>query len=153
MKFNIKSFLFHILVPLMLSFTITMLLPDYSEYLQSIKQPLVLPSIVFMIVWPILYILMGVSAYFIDNSNNKNSPKAMKYYYIQLFINLSYSFVFFYLHNIPIATIITLSLLVLSIVVFIKFIKINKIAGYLFIPYILWILIANYLQVGIYFLN
>ena len=81
MKFNIKSFLFHILVPLMLSFTITMLLPDYSEYLQSIKQPLVLPSIVFMIVWPILYILMGVSAYFIDNSNNKNKGKNNEFYW------------------------------------------------------------------------
>ena len=130
-----------------------MLLPDYSDYLKTIKQPLEIPSIVFAIVWPILYILMGVSAYLIDNSNCENSSKAMKYYYIQLFINLSYSFVFFYLHNIPIATIITLTLLVLSIVVFMKFIKINKLAGYLFIPYILWLLVANYLQVGIYFLN
>ena len=69
MKINIKSLLFHVLVPLMLSYTIIMLIPDYKDYLDSLKKPLELPSIVFQIVWPVLYVLIGISAYIVDNKN------------------------------------------------------------------------------------
>lgn len=153
MKSNLKSLLFHILVPNMLAFTIQMLIPDYQDYLNSLNQPFVLPSLVFIIVWPCLYTLMGISAFLVEKENSDNVSHVMKYYYIQLFINLSYSVCFFYFHNLVLSTIITISLLVLSIITFIKFYKFNKLSAYLLIPYILWLIIANYLQIGIYFLN
>ena len=89
-KINFKSLLFHLFVPLMLSFIISMLIGDYSSYYNSIVKPVTVPSIVFPIVWTILYLLMGVSAYIVDNSDNPNSDKAMKFYYIQLFYQQSY---------------------------------------------------------------
>lgn len=155
MKINLKSLLFHTLIPLMLSFTITMLIPSYKEYLETLNKPLEIPSIVFSIVWPVLYILMGISAHLIDSKETFAKPVAsvMKIYYIQLFINLTYPIVFFYFHNLTLGALFTLALLVLNIILTYKFYKINKISGYLLIPYILWLLVANYLQVGIYFMN
>lgn len=152
MKINLKSLLFHTLVPIMLSFTITMLIPSYKGYLERLNKPLEIPSIVFSIVWPILYILMGISAYIIDNQ--KDTPlRLMKIYYIQLFINLTYPICFFYFHNLTLGALFTLTLLFLNIILIYNFYKTNKISAYLLIPYILWLLVANYLQVGIYFLN
>lgn len=150
---KLKSLLFHIFVPLMLSFTITMIIPSYDGFLKSLNKPLEVPSIVFAIVWPILYILMGISAYIVDNKESGDVSQAMKVYYIQLFVNLMYPVVFFYLKSIVFGTILTLVLLGLVILTMVKFKKISKLSFYLLIPYLLWLLFANYLQVGIYFLN
>lgn len=153
MKINIKSLLFHVLVPLMLSFTITMLLPDYKSYLDSLKKPLELPSIVFQIVWPVLYVLIGISAYIIDNKDSVNSSKNMKLYYILLLINLTYPVVFFYLHDLVISSIMIVALLVLGVIITYRFYKENKLSGILFIPYTLWIVLATYIHLGVYYLN
>jgi len=153
MRINIKSLLFHVLVPLMLSFTIIMIIPDYKDYLDSLKKPLELPSIVFQIVWPVLYVLMGVSAYIIDNKESSNVASNMKYYYILLLINLTYPIVFFYLHDLVISSIMIVALLVLGIVITYKFYKESKLSGILFIPYVLWLILATYIHLGVYYLN
>ena len=126
MKINIKSLLFHVLVPLMLSYTIIMIIPDYKDYLNSLKKPLELPSIVFQIVWPVLYVLIGISAYIIDNKNSKSSSFNMKLYYILLIINLTYPIVFFYLHDLVISSIMIVTLLVLGVIITIRFFKSKK---------------------------
>lgn len=149
---NIKSLIFHVFVPLMLSFTISMFL-DYGEYLSILDKPFEMPSIVFQIVWPILYVLMGLFAYVIDNSDNPKTNVIMKIYYLQLFINFGYSIVFFYFQNIVLAAIMTITLLVMVIVLINKSYSIKKFSSYLLIPYFIWLVIANYLQIGIYFLN
>ena len=87
-KINLKSLLFHVLVPMMLVFTIMMLIPDYRPFLDSINKPLNIPNIVFVIVWPILYVLMGISAYIIDQKEGNDINIAMKMYYIQLILNI-----------------------------------------------------------------
>lgn len=153
MKVNIKSLLFHVLVPLMLSYTIIMLIPDYKDYLNSLKKPLELPSIVFQIVWPVLYVLIGISAYIIDNKNSKGSSFNMKLYYILLIINLTYPIVFFYLHDLVISSIMIVTLLVLGVIITIRFIKESKISGLLFIPYNIWLVLATYIHLGTYYLN
>ena len=153
MKINIKSLLFHVLVPLMLSYTIIMLIPDYQDYLDSLKKPIQLPDIVFQIVWPVLYVLMGINAYIIDNKNSKDSSFDMKLYYILLIINLTYPIVFFYLHDLVISSIMIVTLLVLGIIITIRFFKESKLSGILFIPYNLWLILATYIHLGVYYLN
>lgn len=150
MKKNLKSILFHTLVPVMLAFTIQMLIGDYKPYLESLKKPLDIPNIVFIIVWSVLYIMIGLSASFVDQ---ENKPREMKIYYIQLIINLLYPVVFFYGKMIAIGALMTIAILGLSIYLLIRFYKINKLSFYLFIPYVLWLIFANYLQIGIYFMN
>lgn len=153
MKINIKSLLFHVLVPLMLSYTIIMLIPDYKDYLDSLKKPLELPSIVFQIVWPVLYVLIGISAYIVDNKNSKTSSFNMKLYYILIIINLTYPIVFFYLHDLVISSIMIVTLLVLGIIITTRFFKESKLSGILFISYNLWLIIATYIHLGTYYLN
>lgn len=152
-KINFKSLLFHLFVPLMLSFIISMLIGDYSSYYNSIVKPVTVPSIVFPIVWTILYLLMGVSAYIVDNSDNPNSDKAMRFYYIQLLLNLLWTPVFFLFKLKGGSVILTILLLIFVLLTAYKFYKINKVSGLLFIPYILWTVFALYLTTGIYFLN
>ncbi len=147
---NVKGVLFHALIPLMLAFTVQMLIGDYKPYLDSLNKPLEIPNIVFIIAWSVLYVLIGVSAYFIDQ---ENKPQEMKIYYIQLIINLLYPVVFFYGKMIAIGALMTLTILAMSIYLLIRYYKIKKISFYLFIPYVLWLIFANYLQIGIYFLN
>lgn len=156
MNINFKSLLFHTLVSLMISFVIAMLIPNYQDYYNSLNVPLRLPPIVFIISWSILYIIIGVSAYLIENNKMKEETeinKALRLYYIQLIINFSYMIVAFWLRLITVATLVTIALLVISIIIAIKFYKINKVSGLLFVPYILWLILANYIQIGIYFLN
>lgn len=152
-KINFKSLLFHLLVPIMLSFIISMLIGDYSEYYNSLVKPINVKGIVFPIVWSILYLLMGISAYIVDNSENQNSDKAMRYYYIQLVLNLLWTPIFFYFKLRGGSVILTVMLLVAVLVTAFSFYKINKVSGLLFIPYLLWTIFALYLTTGIYFLN
>ena len=152
-KIKLKSLLFHVLVPMMLVFTIMMLIPDYKEFLGTINKPLELPDITFVIVWPILYVLMGISAYIVDQKEGNDINLAMKMYYLQLILNIIYPIVFFYLHSFVFGAIITLAILIILVHMMLRFYKINKVSFYLLIPYLLWMLIANYLQLGIYYLN
>lgn len=156
MKINLKSLLFNTLVPIMISFIIAMLIPSYQSYYESLNVPLRLPPIAFIIAWLIIYILIGLGAYLIENNqklNEKETSKVLRLYYLNLLINFSYTIVAFWIRSITLATVITFVLLHLTILVTYKFYKINKVSGLLFIPYILWMILANYIQLGIYFLN
>ena len=137
----------------MLSFIISMLIGDYSEYYDSLVKPVNVGRTVFPIVWSILYLLMGISAYIVDNSDNVDSEKAMSYYYIQLALNLLWTPLFFYFKLRGASVILTVALLVFVLITAYKFYNINKVSGLLFIPYMLWTIFALYLTTGIYFLN
>ena len=123
------------------------------EYNNLIKPPVSPPSILFPIVWSILYLLMGIS-YFIYKKNIDNKGKLIPIiYYLQLFINLLWSIIFFVfeLKFLAIIWIILLDLLVIFMIHL--FSNENKISAYLNIPYLVWILFATYLTIGIYVLN
>lgn len=152
-KINFKSLMFHLLIPLMFAFIISMLIGDFSTYYESINKPLYVSPIIFPIVWSILYLLMGISAYLVDNSNDEKSDNAMRFYYLQLILNLLWAPVFFYFKWRGISLILTIMLLIFVFITSYKFYKINRLSGYLFIPYLLWCSFALYLTSGVYFMN
>lgn len=126
------------------------------EYFETLKKPAFAPpAIVFPIVWSILYILMGISAYLIcvNNTDEKFRSRAIVIYLVQLIINALWPLFFFRLHMILFAFIWLLLLLVFVIVMFIKFYKISPLAGYLQIPYVIWLIFAGVLNYTIYTLN
>ena len=150
----IKSLIISLLISLGvggLSALLTMGSMDIYKYLD--KPPLAPPSIVFPIVWTILFILMGISAYLIYNSNSEHKQKALLIYGIQLLVNFIWPILFFVLNYRLIALFIIIILLILIIIMIIKFYKINKLAAYLQIPYLLWVSFATYLNLGFYILN
>ena len=92
---------------------------------------------------------MGISYYLYK----KKPDEKNNLYYIQLFVNLLWSIIFFVfkLRLLAVFWIILLDVLVYLLIQ--KFNKVNKISGYLNIPYLLWCLFATYLTIGIYILN
>lgn len=121
-----------------------------TEYNNLKKSKIMPPSYVFAIVWPILYLLIGISYY---NGINNNSY----YNYIipisGLIINYSYTPIFLRLDNLILGTIIVLLTLVFALLTFIQFYYYNKIASLLLVPYIIWLLFALYLSYDIYIIN
>ena len=110
------------------------------------------PNFIFGPVWTTLYILMGISLYLILSSKKKKDF-ALKMFFAQLILNVSWSLVFFGLHNLPLS-LLNIVLLWLAIVWTIKeFLKISKISAYLLYPYILWVTFASFLNFSIYLLN
>lgn len=107
------------------------------------------PDYVFMIVWPILYILMGLASYriYMYREEGRDIGNALFYYLIQLLLNYLWSFIFFSFRLYGLAFIELIVLFIFILITFLKFSRIDKIAGYLLIPYILWssfALILNY---------
>lgn len=122
---------------------------DYNSLQKPFLAP---PSILFPIMWTILYILMGVS-YGILEDKSLTDTKTKQIYYLQLFVNSMWSIIFFLLKWRLLAFIWILLLDVLVLVMLIHFYKKNKVAGLLQIPYFIWILFASYLNISIYLLN
>jgi len=78
---------------------------------------------------------------------------ALIFFIIQFVLNILWSFVFFGLHNpgLAFAEIIILWLAILSTTL--SFYRVSKEAGYLLVPYILWVSFAGYLNYMIWTLN
>jgi benzodiazapine receptor len=113
------------------------------------------PDNVFGPVWTSLFILMGIAAYLVWKKRKIVSgySLAATVYGIQLFLNLLWSYLFFFKHQIGLALIeICIFLLVLLINAYL-FYRINKTSGWLFLPYILWVSFATYLTYSIFILN
>ena len=156
MKEKIKSYAFFILTALAvggLSAFFTRNNMDINN--DVLMPPLSPPAILFPIVWTILFILMGISAAMIYNSNAPNNQKssALLIYALSLAVNFSWNIVFFNLRAFGFAFFWLLFLLFLIVVTIIKYYQINKIAAYLQIPYAIWVTFAGYLTAGIWWLN
>ena len=123
-------------------------------YTSLIKPPLSPPGWLFGVVWPVLYLLMGIAAYLIYQApQTLERQKATAFYWIQLFVNFLWPIVFFRFEWYWIAVIIIILLDILVSITARLFYKINKAAGYLMIPYLIWILFATCLNIGIAVLN
>lgn len=147
-KIYVKS----ILIPVIIGGIVGLIISGSIDY-NSLQKPfLAPPSILFPIVWTILYILMGVS-YGILESKSLIEPKTKFIYYLQLFVNATWSIIFFTLKWRLFAFIWIILLDLLVIIMIIEFYKKNKIAGLIQIPYLLWVLFASYLNLAVYLLN
>lgn len=113
------------------------------------------PNWVFGPVWTTLYILMGISSFLVWQKRKQTSlyDKAVVIYLVQLFLNLMWSFLFFYQQEIGWALAEIVILWTVILVNALLFYKINKIAGLLYLPYILWVSFASYLTYSIFLLN
>lgn len=116
--------------------------------------PLTPPAWVFAPAWAILYLLIFLSfiAYGLKPYNGSKSW-GFALFFIQMFLNLLWSPIFFYFHNIGLALAIVVVMDILVILNIIEFYKVSKTSAFLLIPYFLWILFASYLNAGFFILN
>lgn len=143
--------IFTILFPNIVGIIVGLIISNSIDYNSLNQPPLSPPTITFPIVWSILYLLMGISYYLIIKDNKNYSGK--KLYYVQLFVNYLWSIIFF-LFKWRFISILWIILLDFLVILMIKsFYKENKLSAFLQIPYLLWILFATYLTIGVYILN
>ena len=123
----------------------------YTAFIKPSFSP---PGWLFGIIWPLLYLLMGIAAYIIYQTHlTPQRKKAISLYWVQLFVNFLWPIVFFRFEFYWISVAVILLLDVLVFITTRTFYKLKKPAGYLMIPYLIWILFATYLNIGIAFLN
>lgn len=122
-------------------------------YYNLTKPPLAPPDWIFPPVWSILYfsMLVALLLYLFKPAQNKKSDYI--YFIAQLFLNLLWAPVFFYLKNMFLALIVIILLDIFVILTIKSFYKVSKISGLILIPYLIWILFATYLNIGYLVLN
>ena len=123
------------------------------RFQNTVQPPLSPPAYLFPIVWTLLILLMSVSAAIIYDSDDEIAPKALFLYMIQLTLNFWWCVLFFGFRLYFFSFIWLLLLLLTVFVMTVLFYRVNKLAGILQIPYILWLMFAAYLNFGIWFLN
>lgn len=149
---KIKIYLKSILLPLILGGLVGFLTSKSMDYKDLVQPPLAPPSILFPIVWSILYLLMGIS-YGRLEEQLKNDMEVDKIYSLQLVINLLWP-IFFFVLKWRLFAFFWLLLLIYLVIKMIKTLyQQDKLAGLLQLPYLLWCLFASYLNLSIYLLN
>ncbi len=117
------------------------------------KPPLTPPGWVFPIAWTALYAAMGVALYLVITAPGPVAWGLLAVFALQLVLNGAWSWLFFGLQR-PGAALADLAALWLAIAwLTVAFWRRRPIAGALFLPYLLWVSFAGYLNAGIWLLN
>ena len=113
------------------------------------------PAFLFAPVWTFLYLLMGISLWFIWKSAAPAPQKsnAIILFSLQLFLNFWWSIIFFKLHSPAFALVDIILLLLLILFTIISFSKLSKPAAWLLVPYLAWVSFASILNYTIWVLN
>ncbi|MBQ7221788.1 MAG: tryptophan-rich sensory protein [Synergistaceae bacterium] len=124
-------------------------------YADSAVKPLLTPpAIAFPVAWTILYALMGISAARVYKASaSPDRTKGLRMFMLQLAVNFAWCFVFFTFREYMWAFVVLVTLLLLVVMMTLYFWRADRLSGYLQIPYILWLLFAGYLNLGVWYLN
>ena len=115
-------------------------------YANLVKSPLNPPSFVFGIVWPILYAIMALVSF-------KMANKISNLFIAQLIANAAWSWMFFYFHA-PVMALVDISVLIYLNQKILKLLKgESTVLFYLYLPYLIWLSFAAFLNASSVFLN
>ena len=123
--------------------------PWYSELVKSNYNP---PDWIFAPVWTTLYLMMTLAIWFFWHSKNRNL-NTVYLYFIHILFNTTWSIVFFGLHQILLALIVLIGLILMIIILMLRFKRVNIVSYYLMIPYLLWCCFALFLNFNLLVLN
>lgn len=154
MKINYKKLAIAIAIPLVLgaiSGFVTM--NSMKDFEMLSKPPLSPPGIVFPIAWTILYTLMGIASYVVYSSDCYCKSAGLRVYGLSLLFNIIWPVIFFSLRLYLVAIVWLIVLILLVFITALLFYSCKKAAGYLLLPYLIWLVFALYLNIGIYLLN
>lgn len=127
-----------------------------SWYPTLIKPSFNPPNWAFPVAWTALFIMMGIAAGLVWNyidKKNEAVKNALLFFGIQLILNVLWSILFFGIQNPFLALIEIVVLWLIIYETFIKFSKIDRLAGNLLIPYLIWVGFAMILNGSIWWLN
>lgn len=151
---KVKAYSLSILIAVGVGALAGFLSRNSMEAFRSLSKPaLTPPPNLFPIVWTILYILMGISAALIYQSDSPSKGHALTLYAIQLAVNFLWTLFFFNLKLYWFSFFWLLLLLGLIASMIVSFWKISRLSALLQFPYLLWVLFAGYLNLMIAILN
>lgn len=153
---NHKIYVVSVLIPLLIGGLSGLLTMGSMEiYSLSVrKPPLAPPGWLFPIVWVALYTLMGISAgriWLSPSSHARN--RGLNLYIIQLILNFFWSLIFFNAQAFGFAVIWLILLWILVLLMILQFWKVDHLAAKLQIPYLIWLTVAAYLNIAVWYLN
>lgn len=118
------------------------------------KPPLSPPGVVFPIVWGILFLLLGIGAARIDLAPpSGRRTGSLLIFAVQLAFNFFWSILFFNLQRFDLAFLWLMVLWGLILWMIVAFRRVDRLAAWLQLPYILWVTFAAYLNLGVWMLN
>ncbi len=127
---------------------------DNMTWFESLNKPfLAPPNWIFTPVWTVLYILMGVALVVYLRGFGRDKSTGILYFFVQLVLNLLWPSVFFGNMDIRGGLVVIALLAVFLILTIIEFYKKSKLAAFLMVPYLVWVIFATYLNYQYYILN
>lgn len=149
-----RRLLISLLIPLAVGGLTALLTSKSMDIYKDINQPpLAPPGWLFPVVWTVLYALMGLGSYLILPAPKPQRTSALTLYAIQLILNFLWPLLFFNLQLWFWAFLLLLALLMVALLMTYSFLQIRPLAGWLQIPYCLWLSFAAYLNWMIFLLN
>lgn len=116
--------------------------------------PLSPPGIVFPVVWTVLFALMGIGAARVWLAGpSAERTRSLRLFFVQLGFNFFWSIFFFNLQAYGFAFVWLVALWGLILWMLLSFCKVDPLAGWLQLPYLLWVAFAGYLNLGVWLLN
>jgi len=129
--------------------------PAIPTWYATLRKPFFTPpNWIFSPVWISLFILMGISLFFVWRRQGHPQIKiALIFFLVQLILNVLWSMAFFGLRS-PLIGFIDIILLWIAILLTIQnFLRVSKFAGVLLFPYLLWVSFAALLNFSLWVLN
>jgi translocator protein len=126
-----------------------------ARYLDFARPAWAPPQEAFGIVWPILYLLIGIAAWRVWRAAGslRTAAVPLAWWGAQLLLNGIWPGVFFGLTEFGLAIPIIVALDVVVIATIMAFRRFDRVAAWLLAPYLAWIVYATALNVALWWLN
>ena len=156
MKIQWKKLIICLIIPLAVGGLSALLTMNAMETFSTVNQPpLSPPAWLFPVVWTALFLLMGLASCLVATGDARRTEisAALTVYALQLVVNFLWSPIFFNRQAYLLAFLWLVLLWVLIFITLRRFAVISPTAGWLLVPYLVWVTFAGYLNLGIYLLN
>ena len=129
--------------------------PALAEWYHGLQKPnWTPPNLVFPVAWSLIFVIIGIAAWRVWKTAERGAARLpLTLFFGQLVINVLWSFSFFGQRD-PFLGLVCLGALALAVVLTaLAFMRVSKLAGWLFLPYLLWLGYAGALNFAIWRMN
>jgi tryptophan-rich sensory protein len=122
--------------------------PD-SPWFQALEKPAIYPpGWVFGVVWTTLFTLLGIALALVWLAGTDRRPVriALALFAVQMVFNVAWTPAFFALEDLLLGLVVIVSLWPLVVATAVAFARVDRRAGLLLVPYLLWVTFAAFLN-------
>lgn len=118
----------------------------YSTLVRPSWQP---PDFVFGIIWPYNFVMLGIAAFNVAQSLNRNQTIIwLGFFAASVAAALTWAYQFYVPHNLSVAAVALVTAALLTLPVLFLTFKASLLVGLLLVPYQIWVIIASTLAWG-----